>query len=209
MACIYKITNLINNKVYIGQTIEALEKRFCKHSSNSRSNRDCYKQIYFYKAIKRYGLNNFIPEIIVEGNYNKLLLNDLEKHFIRLYNSNNPSKGYNSTIGGDSSTYIRTPEIKIRISESLKGHSYNKGIKKSQSHKIKVRNSMLKLYENGYRMGSCKYCYIYDLNNNLIKKYNTVTEAGKDLKIARQKLFKMSNGESHRDYKNIKVVISK
>jgi len=208
MACIYKITNTINNKIYIGQTKYSMESRFAKHSSNSRSSKESYKRLYLYKSINKHGLDNFKVETIVEGNFNKTILDELEKHYIRLYNSTNPTKGYNSCPGGNSSTYIRTEEIKDRISEKLKGHSYNKGINKSESHKSKLKASMNNLYKNGYRMGSCKYCTILDLEGNILKKYNTVTEAGKDLHIGRQLLYQISLGKTSRKHK-FKVIIEK
>lgn len=208
MPCIYKITNTINNKIYIGQTKNSAQERFWKHCSNSRSSRDCYKRLYLYKSINKHGLEKFKIEVIIEGEYNKLLLNDLEKHYIRLYNSNNPLKGYNSTEGGESSTYERTPEIRKKISEKLLGVSTGNRYIRTKDHKKAVSEAMHILYKNGYRMGACKYCTILDLNDNIIKKYNTVTEAGKDLHIGRQLLYQISQGKISRKHK-IKVVIEK
>ena len=50
---IYKYTNLINNKIYIGQTIQPLEERHKKHISQLNDN------TYFHRAIKKYGIENF------------------------------------------------------------------------------------------------------------------------------------------------------
>lgn len=208
MPLIYKITNIKNGKIYIGQTKYSVESRFSKHCSNSRSSKESYKRLYLYKSINKHGLDNFKVEPIVEGNFNKVMLDELEKHYIRLYNSTNPTKGYNSCPGGNSSTYIRTEEIKERISKKLIGNTCAKGIRKSESHKIKLKASMNNLYRNGYRMGACKYCTILDLNGNILKKYNTVTEAGKDLHIGRQLLYQISQGKISRKHK-IKVIIEK
>lgn len=201
MACIYKITNLINNKIYIGQTVETLEKRFWKHGSNSRSNKDCYKRLYLYKSINKYGLSNFKPEVIVEGDYNRFLLNDLEKHYIRLYNSNNPLRGYNATEGGESSTYIRTPEIRKRISEKLKGHSYSpKGRKLSQEQKDLISEKITTLFANGYKHSVAKYCSILDIEGKLIKRYNSINQAAKAMKIAKSNLVELSKGNKLNKY---------
>lgn len=57
---IYKYTNLINGKIYIGQTKNSLEKR-ALNGTNYKGSR------YFYNAIQKYGWNNFIPEILEDG----------------------------------------------------------------------------------------------------------------------------------------------
>lgn len=56
--CIYKHTNLINGKVYIGQTCQSPEKRFGKNGNGYRGCR------YFYNAIECYGWDNFEHEIL-------------------------------------------------------------------------------------------------------------------------------------------------
>lgn len=94
MGHIYKITNLINNKVYIGQTVKTVEKRFQQHKNNS--NKDYFSQIVLYKAFNKYGIENFICEEIEEVE-NKLL-DEREIYWIDYYDSY--FNGYNSTIGG-------------------------------------------------------------------------------------------------------------
>ena len=63
MIGIYKITNLINNKTYIGQS-NCIERRFAQHKSPYEQNRNYEKSLY--KAIKKYGINNFSFDIIEE-----------------------------------------------------------------------------------------------------------------------------------------------
>lgn len=58
---IYKITNKINNKVYIGQTSGSLYDRFIRHCQDAESNR---LDTHFARAIRKYGKENFLPEII-------------------------------------------------------------------------------------------------------------------------------------------------
>lgn len=89
---IYKITNLINQKVYIGQSSRP-EKRFQEH---------CFKHENYIslinQAISKYGKENFSFEIIEEDIEN---YNEREKFWIKYYDSNNPSKGYNIAPGGE------------------------------------------------------------------------------------------------------------
>lgn len=94
MGHIYKITNTLNNKVYIGQTIKTVDKRFQQHKNNS--NKDYFSQIALYKAFKKYGIENFICEEIEE--VPNELLDEREKYWIEYYNSY--FEGYNSTLGG-------------------------------------------------------------------------------------------------------------
>ena len=94
MGFIYKITNLINNKIYIGQTIKTVEKRFNQHKNNYI--KPYFSQIVLYKAMKKYGIDNFSCEEIEEVENKQL--DEREKYWIKYYNSY--YDGYNSTIGG-------------------------------------------------------------------------------------------------------------
>lgn len=88
---IYKITNLINNKIYIGQTVEP-EKRWWQHCNNAKNCRDEYP---IHNAIRKYGKGNFLFEVIewTEG------YNEREIELIKQYNSISPN-GYNVAGGG-------------------------------------------------------------------------------------------------------------
>ena len=95
---IYKIENLINNKVYIGQS-ENLPKRWKNHLNSYKRYLKGSKNrghTILWKAFDKYGLNNF--KFTVVANCPKEYLNKLEVKFISIYDSYN--KGYNATIGG-------------------------------------------------------------------------------------------------------------
>lgn len=94
MGYIYKITNTINDKVYIGQTVKTVEKRFQQHKNNS--NKKYFSQIVLYKAFNKYGIENFICEEIEQIENEKL--DEREKYWISYYDSY--FNGYNSTLGG-------------------------------------------------------------------------------------------------------------
>ena len=94
MGHIYKIENNINHKVYIGQTVKPIEKRFRQHKNNY--DKPYFSQLLLYQAFKKYGIENFSFEEIEEIEDSKL--DEREKYWIKYYNSY--SKGYNSTLGG-------------------------------------------------------------------------------------------------------------
>lgn len=102
---IYKITNLINNKVYIGKTSSTVEERLKEHINDSKKER-CEKRP-LYDAMNKYGIDNFIIEI-VETDIPDKQINDKEQYYIKQYNSYvgfDNSNGYNATLGGDSKKY--------------------------------------------------------------------------------------------------------
>ena len=53
---IYKITNLVNGKSYVGQTIRTIEERWKQHIKDSKGNKDDF---YLHRAIRKYGKENF------------------------------------------------------------------------------------------------------------------------------------------------------
>ena len=91
---IYKITNTINGKSYIGQTIQNVKERFYQHCATKCSK--AVSNMAIHRAIKKYGKSNFTVEVIEE--IDSTNLNDRERYWIKYYNSYN--NGYNSTKGG-------------------------------------------------------------------------------------------------------------
>lgn len=97
MIGIYKITNIINNKVYIGKSTN-IERRWKEHIRHSKDEFTKEKPP-IHKAINKYGLESFIFEIVEECEVD--FLNEREMFYIKFYNSRNKKKGYNITEGGD------------------------------------------------------------------------------------------------------------
>lgn len=93
MASIYIIKNTINNKVYIGQTIQPINIRFNNHKMASR-----IEDTKFYRAIRKYGEDKFYIEPL-EENIPIEKLNEREQYWIQFFDSY--QNGYNSTLGGD------------------------------------------------------------------------------------------------------------
>lgn len=104
MTGIYKITNQINNKVYIGQSVN-IKKRFNQHKCAARDGENSY----FYQALRKYGVENFSFEVLEECPKEKL--NEREIYWIEYFHSTDRSKGYNISRGGDGFTLYDYKEI--------------------------------------------------------------------------------------------------
>lgn len=96
MSCIYKVTNKINEKIYIGYS-KNFSKRKSVHKRNALKSNVGF---VFYQAIRKHGWDNFKWEVIYESWDDKHCLTVMEPHFITEYNSFG-EKGYNMTRGGE------------------------------------------------------------------------------------------------------------
>lgn len=119
---IYKITNKINGKVYIGQTIQCLKKRWSQHKSDSKKS-----NMTIHKAMRKYGIENFTIEEIGGAN-NITELNYQEWLLIHKYNSLDRNIGYNNRFGGLNSKL--TDKTKQKISKIAKKRKENPNQKK-------------------------------------------------------------------------------
>ena len=110
---IYKITNKINNKIYIGLTTCTLAYRWSKHLTEARN---VNNNKHLYRAIRKYGSENFsIEQIDNTDNFKEL--GQLERKYIKEYDSQNPDKGYNLTAGGESNQWDANPAAKLTYDE--------------------------------------------------------------------------------------------
>ena len=130
MGYIYKITNKINGKVYIGQTKKTIEERFQEHLKKAK----IHTNRYLYDAMNKYGYENFIVSQIEKCPDNNL--DEREIFWIAFYQSNNKLYGYNMTAGGGGgNTWINNPhkeETSKKISQT------NKGKHKKTPEQIKI-----------------------------------------------------------------------
>lgn len=155
---IYKITNLITNKFYVGQTTRSLEIRWKAHIRES-----IYQSRYICKSIKKYGPENFKIEEITSANNNQEL-DKLEKFWIKELDCLSPN-GYNLREGGNNTTFSEqtklkmslakkgkpskkkdfscSPETAKKIGLANKGNvAWNKGISWSEEHKLRHSEKM-------------------------------------------------------------------
>lgn len=110
---IYLITNKINNKKYVGLTTNSIEIRWTQHKSASLN---IENNTPFYKALRKYGIENFTVESVAETS-SKEELCKLEQKFIKELDTLNP-KGYNLTIGGEFTEFCT--ETKKQMSDFQK-----------------------------------------------------------------------------------------
>lgn len=174
---IYKITNKLNGKSYIGQTTQTLSQRWYQHKYNSKD-----KDTKLARAIRKYGISNFSISTIYEtDNYEDL--NKMEEIFISQYNTT--KKGYNIRTGGANSP--RSEETKRKLSESRKGKK-NPYVKKSnQRRKGEKRNN------TGYIGNTNSRKAVLCTTNNI--QYPSITSAAKDLDISRRSIQAVLKGE--------------
>lgn len=116
MVGIYKITNKLNNKVYIGQSIN-VKRRWQEHKQCANPTNKSFKATkHLYKAIAKYGISNFKFCLLEECRVDQL--DKLEISYIQLYNSANPAFGYNVQLGGNSSKTL-TPAYVFEVIAEL------------------------------------------------------------------------------------------
>ena len=131
---IYKITNKINNKIYIGKVYNrSVIERFKRHCNDAKP--DARSSVD--RAIYKYGKENFIVEVIDKVNSLDELDNK-EKFWISKYNSIDKNIGYNLTLGGDGgNTYrFKTKEEMIQIRKKLSKSKCGKNNPNSRPVKI-------------------------------------------------------------------------
>lgn len=124
---IYKATNKINGKIYIGQAVDTLARRKTEHLSKSNNG----SRFYFHRALRKYGVDGFTWEIIqVCKDIDEL--NKQEVYYIAFYDSF--KNGYNMTRGGKNC--LLSDEIKQKLSDNNARHWLGK--KFSEKHKEKM-----------------------------------------------------------------------
>ncbi len=129
---IYKATNKINSKSYIGQTTKSLNTRINQHTCCAVNGKS---SAYFHKAMKTYGPENFEWKIIAICN-SENELNAEEINMIKKYDTF--KNGYNLDTGGAIRTAFRhTKEAKRKISEGNKGQKRTKETKRKISEALK------------------------------------------------------------------------
>lgn len=152
---IYKIKNLLNNKIYIGQSID-INKRLWEHKRKVIKNNCKYP---LYKSIRKYGTENF-EFIIIELVTDYLKLDEREQYWMDYYKSYNKEYGYNlsPTSGGSNTGFKQSEETKKKMAEARKGFKHSKESKEKMSiskkgKKIKPMSEKTKKKLAVFRLG--------------------------------------------------------
>lgn len=199
---IYKITNKINGKIYIGQTKKTLEKRIQNHRGRFVSKKASY---HLYSAMEKYGWENFEFEVLDATPTTQEELDNLEMYYIELYEALDQSKGYNMYKGGKENPMnskivatkhlnkMRSEEVREKISKSMKKMRADKGF--SQTHLDNISKSLRAGYANGSIVSKqkgkplpqsqkdaliksrLKKVLCVDSCGNLVQEFNSVYEA--------------------------------
>ena len=138
---IYRATNVINGKCYIGQTVHSLAKRISGHLNIS----NCGAETAFHKAIRKYDIDSFKWEVLCEC-LSREELNAQEIFFIKKYNAYG-NGGYNMSYGGESNDGWVPSDTTI---ENFKKASKKRWAKKSEREKTSC--AVKKLYKDNPKL---------------------------------------------------------
>lgn len=208
MAFIYKITNSINGKSYIGKTCFSIEKRFKEHQKDAFRDRNEKRPLY--SAMRKYGIENFTVEQIEECS--DMLSSEREKYWIEYYNTY--INGYNATKGGDGKIYI---DYNLVIEKYKELHTCSKVAEELQicdetvSRILQSSGIKPKTAAEISKEKNSKKVAMLDMEGNIEQIFSSVNEAANFLinsKIANAKLnsvngniSRVANGERKSAYK--------
>lgn len=174
MAYIYKITNDIDDKLYIGQTKYSIDKRFREHCYDAFKNKN--KNVPLYSAMKEYGIDHFHIEIIEETDNP----NEREMYWINQLDSF--SHGYNATKGGSGRKIFNYDAIY----DELKSNPYPVEISKQFGCCVDIvydiakhNNIDVKNKSNDKFVALSKSISCYSKNGDFVKSFPSCAEAGR------------------------------
>ena len=184
---IYKITNKINSKIYIGKTNSSIDIRFKQHIYSIEHHKT---KSLLYDAMKKYGIENFTIEEIDSADSLEEL-NKKERHYISKYESQNPNIGYNICKGGECGPG----------GPMFKDHHHSEETKRKMSFdRTGTKNSN---YGNRWHHTSdMKYRYDGE-NNPMFGKTHSEDSKFKN-RLSHLNSKKMTNDEIYPNYKMIK-----
>lgn len=191
MSYIYKITNDINDKIYIGKTEFSIEKRFKEHCSDA-FDRD-KEQRPLYAAMRKYGTEHFHIELVEETN------NPIEReiYWIEFYGSF--KNGYNATQGGDGRPYA---DYALIYSLWANENKNMKEIHEITSYDVSTIRSALKKYnvtseERKSKLGSSQFKAVACLDKDtkeILQVFYCISEAERQLNIAKGHISQVCKG---------------
>ena len=179
---VYKITNKVTNKVYIGITNQGSGARYRHHWYESRIG----EPSPIHRSMAKYGEENFTLEIIdFADTYDEL--KEKEKYWIKQYNSTDRTIGYNLTEGGDGTFGKKlSEETKDKIRQKALGRKLSEETKARMSESRKGKCSDKQRKHLSKLQEQCKQkVYQYSKQGEFIAEYNSIIEACKALNLNR------------------------
>jgi group I intron endonuclease len=175
---IYKATNTVNQKIYIGQTTRCFDHRKRQHIASSKNG----SKIKFHLAINKYGEENFCWEVLCDC-YDLKQMNIMEEFYIWKLNSTNKEYGYNIKFGGGN--FKLSQETKNKIGEKAKGRKHSDESKRKMSESRKG--------ENHFRFGK-------QLTDDHKKKLSIARTGKKNSELSKFKMSISRMGERNVNY---------
>lgn len=171
MSYIYKITNDVNNKLYIGKTDFSIEKRFQEHCNDAFRQKNEKRPLY--SAMRKYGIEHFKIELIEQTSNPE----EREKYWIDFYDTY--SKGYNATKGGDGKHLFDHQQIILYIKNNpfTATKEIAKHFKCSTCLILEIiRENNLKL---SYYQNISKRIMAFSLEGTLIAEFDSIASAAR------------------------------
>lgn len=195
---IYTITNLVNDKIYIGRS-KNYNQRLIYHKSSLKCNKH-YNQ-YLQKAYNKYGEKNFVFELLEECKPEFLC--SMEHYWCNLLNTHDKNYGYNIDPTSPFGRISHSKETKKKMSDAANRTERIDRVIKLCKERIKSKaeleklSKILKIRINNGSLNIGKRPIIQlDENNNEINKFNSIAEASRFTKIKRTSISNNLSGLS-------------
>lgn len=174
MAYIYKITNLINQRSYIGKTENTIQQRFRMHCQDACKEQNQHRPLY--RAMRKYGHENFVIEEIEQTDEP----NEREQYWIAYYDTYN--NGYNATPGGDGRSYIDREKVVQAYKDLQCVRQVGRLLHIDYCTVSTILKNCHVLVKSSGEVSIDKYALpvdMLDLNGNVVKEFRSVTDAGR------------------------------
>lgn len=212
---IYKFTNKVNGKIYIGQSVDVVHRKYSHFHEAFKKERLSYNS-YFHKAIRKYGKENFTFEIIERCDRSEL--NVKEIYWIDYYKSFKEEYGYNISLGGHYAKHLQKPVYQIDIKTkqvvneypslkeaSLSVNGYIGALSQVCTGKLTSAYDYIWCFKENYRDGMYEnykrkkqYREIYAIDkitHKIVKKYSSIVEAEKEVNGKTSVIIQVCNGD--------------
>lgn len=190
MKCVYRITNKLNGKTYIGSTIN-FKKRIRSHFYNLRKN--VHGNRHLQNSFNKHGEDSFIVRILEKVYHTSKVIDKEQKWVDKLNPEYNICKvQVNTSLGIKRSKETREkirqanlglkhPEWRNKLKSKAQGgkNHWTQTKKFTKKARKNMSNAQKKLYKNGYEHPNKVTIIQYDLDMNFVKKWSSISEAAR------------------------------